>query len=86
MNVLSLFDGISCAYQSLIKAHIPIQQYYASEIEKNAISISTKNHSNIIQLGDVREIKKDNLPSMVANGVNPCPSRNELSAQFSTRF
>jgi len=73
MNVLSLFDGISCAYQSLIKAHIPIQQYYASEIEKNAISISTKNHSNIIQLGDVREIKKDNLPSIdLLIGGSPC--------------
>ena len=37
MNVLSLFDGISCGQVALEKANVPIQRYYASEIDEDAI-------------------------------------------------
>ena len=53
MNVLSLFDGISCGRLALERAGIPVNKYYASEIDFNAIKISKKNYPNIIQLGDV---------------------------------
>lgn len=53
MNVLSLFDGISCGMVALERAGIPVDTYYASEIEPNAIKVSQKNYPNIIQLGDV---------------------------------
>ena len=53
MNVLSLFDGISCARVALDVAGISVNKYYACEIEKNAIEISKKNYSDIIQLGSV---------------------------------
>lgn len=56
MNVLSLFDGISCGQVALKKAGIPVDNYYASEIDKHAISITQKNFPNTIQLGDVSEI------------------------------
>lgn len=53
MKVLSLFDGISCGYLALRRAGIPIDAYYASEIDKTCIKVSQKHFPNIIQLGDV---------------------------------
>lgn len=53
MKVLSLFDGISCGYLALRRAGIPIDTYYASEIDKTCIKVSQKHFPNIIQLGDV---------------------------------
>jgi len=62
MNILSLFDGISCARVALERAGIPITKYYASEIDKNAIAVAMKNYPDTIQLGDVRGIHgNDNL-------------------------
>lgn len=56
MRVLSLFDGISCARVACDRAGIPVEAYYASEIDKYAISISRKNWPDIIQLGNVTDI------------------------------
>ena len=56
MNVLSLFDGISCGQVALDRAKIEVDNYYASEIDKYAIQITQKNYPNTIQLGDVKEI------------------------------
>lgn len=54
LNVLSLFDGISCGMVALERAGIPVKRYVAYEIEKNAIKISQKNYPQIEQCGDVR--------------------------------
>lgn len=53
MKVLSLFDGISCGMVALERAEIPVERYFAYEIEPNAIKISKKNYPAIIHLGDV---------------------------------
>lgn len=53
MNILSLFDGISCGRVALDRAGIPVNKYYASEIDKYAIQISQKNYPDIIRLGDI---------------------------------
>jgi DNA (cytosine-5)-methyltransferase 3A len=53
MNVLSLFDGISCGMVALERAGIKIDKYYASEVDKYAIKVSEKNYPNIIRVGDV---------------------------------
>ena len=53
MNILSLFDGISCGRVALDRAGISVNKYYASEIDKFAIQISQKNYPDIIRLGDV---------------------------------
>lgn len=58
MNVLSLFDGISCGMIALERAGIKVDKYYASEINENSIKISKRNYPNIIQLGDVRNWDK----------------------------
>ena len=57
MKVLSLFDWIACWYEALIRAWIKVDAYYASEIDKYAIQIAQKNHPDIIQLWDVKNIK-----------------------------
>ncbi len=56
MNILSLFDGISCGMVALERAGILVNRYYASEIDKYAISVSTNNYPKIKQLGDVLSI------------------------------
>jgi len=62
MNVLSLFDGISCAMVAINRCNITIKEYFASEIDKNAIAISHKNYPNIKRLGCVKSIKTNLLP------------------------
>lgn len=56
MRVLSLFDGISCGRVALERAGIPVEKYYASEIDKYAIQISKKNYPDIIQIGDCTQV------------------------------
>lgn len=53
MNILSLFDGMSCGYLALQKAEIPIDRYDAYEIDKYALQVSKHNFPDIIQHGDV---------------------------------
>lgn len=57
INILSLFDGISSGYLALQRAGIEVDNYYASEIDKYAISISKYNFPNIKHLGDIRNWK-----------------------------
>lgn len=56
MNVLSLFDGMSCGMIALERAGISVSNYFASEIDKYAIKVSEKNYPNIIRLGDVTKV------------------------------
>ena len=57
MRVLSLFDWMACWYEALVRAGIKIDKYYASEIDKYAIQIATKNHPDIIEIWDVCKVK-----------------------------
>jgi len=68
MNVLSLFDGIACGLLALKKCGIKVNKYYASEIEPNAIKVATKNHPNIIEIGDVSKISYRDGVLYTANG------------------
>lgn len=56
MRILSLFDGISGGQLALQRANIPVEVYYASEIDKYAMQVTQKNFPNTIQLGDVSKI------------------------------
>lgn len=56
MKVLSLFDGISCGRLALERAGIPVEKYYASEIDKYAIQVAQKNYPDTIQIGDCTKI------------------------------
>lgn len=56
MKVLSLFDGLSCGRLALERAGIEVEEYYASEIDKYASTISKKNWPDIIPIGDVTQV------------------------------
>ena len=55
MKVLSLFDGMSCGQIALRELGVPIERYYASEIDKHAIAQTQLNFPETIQLGDVEK-------------------------------
>ena len=57
MKVLSLFDWIACGYEALLRAWVQVDKYYASEIDKYAIQIALKNHPDIVEIGDVCQVK-----------------------------
>ena len=61
MKVLSLFDGLSCGQIALHELRIPVDQYYAREVDKYAISIAQKHFPNTQSLGDVQTIKGTEL-------------------------
>jgi len=57
MNVLSLFDGMSCGQIALKKLGIPVKNYFASEIDKFAIKVAKANFPDMVHLGDVQNVK-----------------------------
>lgn len=73
MNVLSLFDGMSCGRIALERAGIKVNHYFASEIDKYAIQVTQKNYPNTIQLGDVTNWREWDLPQIdLLIGGSPC--------------
>lgn len=73
INVLSLFDGMSCGRVALERAGIDVASYYASEVDKSAIEVSRKNYPDIIQLGDVTKWREWDLPEIdLIIGGSPC--------------
>jgi len=72
MNVLSLFDGLSCGNIALERAGIKVNNYYASEVDKWAIQIANKNYP-IFQMGDVKDLTAGVLPKIdLLIGGSPC--------------
>ena len=75
MNVLSLFDGMSCGQIALNNLNIKYDNYYASEIDEYAISVTQYNYPNTIQLGDVSKLDCNILPEIyLMFGGSPCTS------------
>lgn len=75
MNVLSLFDGISCGQIALERAGINVDKYYASEINESTIRIAKKNYPNTIHLGNVEELSFKDLGEIdLLIGGSPCQS------------
>lgn len=73
INVLSLFDGCSCGQVALQRAGIKINNYFASEIDKHAISVTMSNFPNTIQIGDITQVKGSDLPEIhLLVGGSPC--------------
>lgn len=73
MNVLSLFDGMSCGQIALERAGIKVDNYFASEIDKYAIKVTQYNYPKTIQLGDVTKVKAEDLPQIdLLIGGSPC--------------
>lgn len=85
MNVLSLFDGISCGRIALERAGIPVTNYFASEIDKTAIAISKHNYPDTQQFGDVIKINKSHIEYMMPDliiGGSPCQGFSQAGEQL----
>lgn len=89
MNVLSLFDGMSCGQIALERAEVKVDKYFASEIDKHAIKVAKHNYPNTIHVGDVTKIKYENgilytenlmIPTKIdlIIGGSPCQSISTL--------
>jgi DNA (cytosine-5)-methyltransferase 3A len=73
MQVLSLFDGMSCGQIALNRVGIKYENYFASEIDKYAITVTQANFPNTIQLGDITKINPKDLPKIdLIIGGSPC--------------
>jgi DNA (cytosine-5)-methyltransferase 3A len=72
MKILSLFDGMSVAQQALKEAGIPVEVYYASEIDEYAIAVTQSNHPNTIQLESVTGIEWGGEVIDLLIGGSPC--------------
>jgi DNA (cytosine-5)-methyltransferase 3A len=73
MKVLSLFDGMSCGRIALDQLGIPVETYYASEIDKYAIQVSQANYPDIIQVGDICDLDpKDYMDVDLMLAGSPC--------------
>jgi len=76
LNVLSLFDGMSCGQIALDELNIDVKNYYASEINKYAIKVTQHNYPNTKQIGDIKKLTKeklDKLPKIdLIIGGSPC--------------
>ena len=83
MNVLSLFDGMSAGQLALEKSGIKIDNYYASEIDKYAISITQKNYPHTNHIGNVTEVKGSDLPTIdLLIGGSPCQGFSFAGSQL----
>ena len=75
MNVLSLFDGMSCGQQAFERIGIKVDNYFASEIDKYAIQVTMANYPNTKQLGTVINVNGYDLPKIdLLIGGSPCQS------------
>jgi len=73
INVLSLFDGISCGQIALERAGLEVDNYFASEIDKFALQVAKHNYPNTKHLGDVMQVKGSELPKIdLLIGGSPC--------------
>ena len=75
MNVLSLFDGMSCGRIALNRAGITVTNYYSSELDKFAIQVTTANWPDAVQLGDVENWRDWDIDWSSINlliGGSPC--------------
>jgi len=84
INVLSLFDGISCAKLALEKAGVKINKYYSSEIDKSALAIQKFHYGNdetFIQLGDIKNISGIDLSDEIDLVIfgSPCTNLSSIN-------
>jgi DNA (cytosine-5)-methyltransferase 3A len=83
INVLSLFDGISCGQLALQKAGIEYNQYFASEIDKYPIAVTQKRFPETIQLGNIENWHKWKLPKIdLIIGGSPCQGFSSAGNQL----
>lgn len=93
LNILSLFDGMSCGQIALERAGITVDNYFASEIDKYAIQVTMANYPDTKQLGSVVNVNGSDLPKIdLLIGGSPCQSfsfagkRKGMATKFETEI
>lgn len=59
VEVLSMYDGMSCGHIALDKLGAAVSCYYATEIDKYAIQTTQHNYPDTIQLGDAFQVREE---------------------------
>lgn len=59
VEVLSMYDGMSCGHIALDKLGVDVTAYYATEIDKYAIQTTQHNYPDTVQLGDAFQVRDD---------------------------
>ena len=76
MNVLSLFDGMSCGRIALERCGFQVDNYFAAEIDKYAIKVAKANYPDTVHLGDVQDVMWpetfDGMKIDLLIGGSPC--------------
>ena len=73
INILSLFDGMSCGQIALERVGVEVDNYFASEIDKYAMQVTKHNYPNTKHIGDVTKVKGSDLPKIdLLMGGSPC--------------
>lgn len=91
VNVLSLFDGMSCGQIALQRAGIKVDNYFASEINKYSVKVTMSNYPDTKQIGDVCSVSASMLPKInLLIGGSPCqdlrPGADGLKGKRSKLF
>lgn len=65
VEVLSMYDGMSCGHIALDKLGANVVRYYATEIDKYAVKTTQANYPGTVQLGDAFRVRNDgwNIPA-----------------------
>lgn len=75
MNILSVFDGMSCGRIALDRIGAHVDNYFSSEIDKYAIQVANANwpQDTANRLGDVTKVRGEDLPPIdLLIGGSPC--------------
>ena len=59
VEVLSMYDGMSCGHIALEKLGVNVTTYYATEIDKYAIQTTQNNYPDTMQLGDAFQVREE---------------------------
>jgi site-specific DNA-cytosine methylase len=59
VNVMSMYDGMSCGHIALDKLGANVGKYYATEIDKYAIQTAKENYPEMIHLGDAYQVRNE---------------------------
>lgn len=73
MNIFSAFDGMSCGQIALNNLGVKYDNYFASEIDNQAIRVTQSNFPKTIQVGDIAKVDCSKLPKIdLLFGGSPC--------------
>ena len=80
LEVLSMYDGMSCGHLALDKLGAHIAHYYATEIDKYAVQTTQHNFPDTIQLGDAFQVRDDgwSLPGLTVEESVATPAAEAM--------